>query len=296
MIWPQPLTLALAENMLYGGQVASAPDGSYSLAWSALNEMGIRQVFFQRFSPSGQALSPEPTSITDSIYNQALKLIRTSNGNYILLTKSPSFASVHRLDPQGNLLNTNITYGHYVWPDARLDLVPDLSGGAWLSCQTNSNPRRKINHIDAESDYASTSGLWIEPVNTLTSGTNFVPQADGTVLCGFSHGGQLRLMRVTTNLQINMDVSITTDSPDIQDTRLFQDAAGNLVWIYHKNESGDHLFRAIKTNTQGVLLWDQPLELLEPGMNYSPNSWDAIALEDGSFLFSYSYRMGNSYA
>ena len=296
MVWQQPLTLARAENMLYGGQVAGAPDGSYSLAWSGIDEMGIRQIFFQRFSPSGLPLSAEPTSIPETPNHQVHKLIRTTGGNYLLLTKTWNTGYVHRLDPDGNLMSIDFVSGLNVDPDAKLELVPDLAGGAWVSAQEDANSLLRINHIDAEGHTASWSGLWFDPVNTLLSTLSFVPQADGSVLCGLSYSGQLRLMRITADLQVTMDVSIATDAPNIQDARLFEDAAGNLIWIYHKNLAGEQLFRAIKTSNQGILLWDQPLELEDPAMDYMPSGWDAVKLEDGTFVFSYAYRYSSTYA
>lgn len=285
ILWPQPLSLFSARNAVYYGHAVPSPDGSYALLWSIINPDGDRQICFQRFSFNDQPLNPQPVIITGTQGKVPWRIIRASNGNYFVLARGTSQSLLLLIDPDGMLLNTAATMAFNISAQSRVDLVPDLSGGAWLGLQISlGSSLRRVNHYNSVGQAAIPGFLEIPDTNNVYSHLNILVQPDNSVICAYNHLSNARIVKISSDVQISQDTMFSYSSDPMVDCKVFQDGAGNLIWVgrmnaflYSKN------IQAMKTTDQGTLLWSQPLSFSNPGG--AVKSWDAVALGDDSYAF-----------
>lgn len=285
-IWSRPLSVFNSENYVFQGHTAASPDGSYALLWSMMNEAGDRQPCFQRFSATDQALSPQPLLISNAQGKVPWRFSRASNGNYFILARGDYESLLLLIDPEGNLINVAATINWSISAESRVELVPDLFGGAWLSLQiSRSSAPRRINHYNAAGEAAIPGFMEIPINNNLFSDMSIIVQGDNSAICAYNHRSNARILHLTSDLQVIRDYSFSFSDDPMVDSKVFADGSGNLIWIGNMNAFMFHQkIQVMKTTDQGDLLWDQSISFDNPSGNVI--AWDAIAMADGSYAFA----------
>jgi hypothetical protein len=285
-IWPRPLNVFYPENYLYQGHTATSPDGSYALLWSMVTEERDRQLCFQRFSATDQALNPQPVLMFGTQGKVPWRFTRASNGNYFIFARGYPESLLLLIDPDGNLLNEAATINLSITAESRVELVPDLFGGVWLSMQISRNAPRRISHYNATGEPAIPGFLDIPTNNNLFSDMSIIVQADNSAICAYNHRSNARILNLTSDVQVIRDSTFSLTNVPLIDSKVFQDSAGNLIWFAHTSESTNfHNILVVKTTDQGSILWEQ-----SSCFSYTTygrvKAWDATAFSDGTYTFA----------
>ncbi|HPN41322.1 MAG TPA: T9SS type A sorting domain-containing protein [Candidatus Cloacimonadota bacterium] len=285
ILWPQPVNIFTARNYAFQGHTAASPDGSYALIWSMMNLQGDRQICFQRFSYNDQPLNPEPVVISGTEGKVPWRIIRASNGNYFILARGNQQALLLLIDPTGALVNVAFPMNWSISAQSRVELVPDLSGGAWLGLQLQqSTTPRYINHFSAAGEPIFPGFLIIPTNNNHYSDMSILVQPDNSVICAYAHRYDARVLKITSEVQITQDVTFSFSGDAMVDCKVFQDGAGNLVWVgYMDAFLYSQAIQAMKTSDEGTLLWPQAINFSNPGGTVK--AWDAVALGDDTYVF-----------
>lgn len=274
LIWQDAIPIRQGVNIEWFRTGTETTDGGAIYVWSD-TKLGERDLWAQKVDAAGNMVWGDPVLIDGKADRQEDPVItKTSDGNYII-------AWIDFFDdPDGNVYAQKINnQGQLLWPaggkpvcttygvQIGLNMEADNAGGAFIIWGDSRNPSK-----DLYGQRLSSTGdpLWIENGIPIANGpgdevqNTMLPDGQGGMMIGYTHThlGQSDVYVKHFNANSVMTwanpLELAVAPLNQYGVRMAALDAGEFVFTWTDNRTGDNDIYAQKINIAGQILWADP--------------------------------------